>query len=146
MVQDPNAEQVSHRDQARRQQAVFLTRLRVPARMVVHKNHGGCRFPHGQREHLPGVHDAERQTPLGDDGVPENGVFGVQQHDLEDLVTEVPIAGRVMVEEIGARADPHPGRQWTGENAPAQFNAGFELGGLGWPHPGNPAKIRDPSV
>src|SRR5438132_654175 len=64
VVKNPNANDLPGRDEAVSQGPVFLTRLRISARVIVHEDDCRGRLPDGRDEGFPRMHDTQRQAPL----------------------------------------------------------------------------------
>src|SRR6266705_5285436 len=137
VVKNPNANDLSGRDEAVGQGPVFRTRLRISARVIVHEDDGRGRLPDGRDEGFPQMYDTQRQAPLRHRHVPYDGVLAVQQDRLEDLPAKVPHEGTVVTKHVLAGRHPLPRGQRSGHGPFPDFHRRLDESGLGRPDSGH---------
>src|SRR2546422_7132009 len=128
VVKNPNANDLPGRDKAVSQGPVFRTRLRIPARVIVHEDDGRGRLPHGRDEGFPRMDDTQGQAALRHRHVPNDGVLAVQQDRLEDLPAKVPHERAVVTEHVLAGCHPLPRGQRSGHGPLPDFQRRLDEG------------------
>src|SRR2546428_5444489 len=73
VVKNPNANDLPGRDKAVSQVPVFRTRVRIPAWVIVHEDHGRGRLPPGRDEGFPRMDETQGQAPLRHRPAPQYG-------------------------------------------------------------------------
>src|SRR5437660_8115104 len=154
VVKNPNANDLPGRDKAVSQGPVFRTRLRIPARVIVHEDDGRGRLPHGRDEGFPRMDDTQGQAALRYRHVPNDGVLAVQQDRLVELPAKVPHERAVVTEHLLAGRHPLSRGQTSGHAPHPDIQRRLDQGGLrrpdsrpGTEFPGTqPADPRQPVV